>query len=265
MRDRASPAVGPKPGPRTATAEQPTGVRSVERALSILEQLAMAGRACSLSELSSSAGLSVGTTHRVVRTLVFRGYVRQLATKAYTLGPSLVELGDSARYGAGLGAEPHLRDLAERAGGTAGLAVLDGPDVVFVAQAVPRNRGLRVVIALGERAPFACAIGDAILAALPLGRTRDRLVADQLRRCDAPDLAVRLQQVRQLGYAVDDGRDSGGVSCLAVGVNRSVVPAAVVLIGAAGNPDEQVSSSAVQLLRSVASELGSEIGYRKTP
>jgi len=260
MRDTASPAVEPNPGPDMATVEQPAGVRSVERALSILEQLAMAGRACSLSELSSSAGLSVGTTHRVVRTLVFRGYVRQLATKAYTLGPSLVELGDSARYGAGLGVEPHLRDLAERAGGTAGLAVLDGPDVVFVAQAAPRNRGLRMVIALGERAPFASTIGDAILAALPPGRTRDRLMSDQLRRYNASDLAVRLQQVRRLGYAVDDGRDSGGVSCVAVGVNRSVVPAAVVLIGVARSSDEQVTSAAVRLLRTVASGLSSEIG-----
>ena len=238
------------------------GVRSIDRALSILEQLATAGRGCSLSELSSSAGLSIGTTHRVVRTLVGRGYVRQLATRAYVLGPSLIELGDRARFGTGIGVESHLRQLAEQAGGTAGLAVLDGPGVVFVAQAAPRNRGLRIVIELGEQAPLASAIGDAILASLPSGARSDRSVPDQLCRQKDPDLAARLEQVRRRGYAVDDGRVSGGVSCAAVGLSRSVVPAAVVLLGIAGSTSDPGTSDAVELLKSVAVALSAEVGRR---
>src|SRR5690606_41527650 len=70
-------------------AHRSTHVRSIERALAILEQLASSGTACSLSGLASSVGLPSGTTHRVVQTLVAHGYVRQLENREYVLGPSL--------------------------------------------------------------------------------------------------------------------------------------------------------------------------------
>jgi IclR family acetate operon transcriptional repressor len=239
--------------------ERPQGVRSIDRALSILEQLATAGRECGLTELSYAAGLSIGTTHRVIRTLVVRGYVRQLPTRGYVLGPSLVELGDKARYGAGLGVEPRLRDLAEQVGSTAGLAILDGPDIVFVAQAAPRNRALRMVIELGERAPLeSTAVGDAILASLPPRSS----ASEYLRRHPDPERAARLEVVRRRGYAIDDGHNSGGISCLAVGLTRSVVPAAVALLGIAGNSTDRGAGTAVERLKRVACILSSELGMR---
>jgi IclR family acetate operon transcriptional repressor len=241
-------------------AHAPAGVRSVDRALSILEQLAAAGRACSLSELSSSAGLSVGTTHRVVRTLVDRGYVRQLVSKAYVLGPHLVELGDRARYGTGIGVEGHLRELAERAGGTAGLAVLDGPSVVFVAQAAPRHRGLRMVIGLGEEAPLASAIGDAILASLPPKPRSTRLLPEHLFRRNDPDLAARLERVRRRGYAVDHGQVGDGISCVAAGIAHSVVPAAVALLRISGTASDPGANGVAELLKGVAHALGTDLG-----
>lgn len=237
------------------------GVRSVDRALSILEQLAVAGRGCSLTELSSSSGLAVGTTHRVIQTLVARGYVRQLATRAYVLGPSLVGLGDKARYGTGIGVEPSLRELAERTGRTAGLAILDGPDVVFVAQAAPRNQGLRMVIELGERTPFAStAIADAILGSQPPRPGLGRSAPDPYRYRSDPDLAARLEQVRRRGYAIDDGQNSGGISCVAVGLTRPVVPAAVALLRIAGNRSDPGISRVVELLKGAASSLTAELG-----
>ena len=250
----------PNPSPRADRAQPAAGVRSVDRALSILEQLAASGRECSLSELSSSAGLSIGTTHRVVRTLVDRGYVRQLASRAYVLGPHLVELGDRARYGTGIGVDAHLRELAERAGGTAGLAVLDGSSVVFVAQAAPRHRGLRMVIELGEEAPLASAIGDAILESLPVIHRSNRSRLEHLCRRTDPDLAARLEQVRRRGYAVDHGQVSDGVSCVAASIARSVVPAAVALLRIAGSASDPGANGVVELLKGVASALSAEIG-----
>jgi IclR family acetate operon transcriptional repressor len=250
----------PNPSPATDGAQPQVGVRSVDRALSILEQLAAAGRECSLSELSSSAGLSVGTTHRVVRTLLDRGYVRQLATKAYVLGPHLVELGDRARYGTGIGVDTHLRELAERAGGTAGLAVLDGPGIVFVAQAAPRHRGLRMRIELGEEAPIASAIGDAILASLSPRPRSTRSLPEYLCRRHDPDLAARLEQVRRRGYAVDHGQVSDGVNCVAASIAHSVVPAAVALLRISGSASDPGANGVAELLKGVAYALSVDLG-----
>jgi IclR family acetate operon transcriptional repressor len=245
-------------------AHRSTHVRSIERALAILEQLASSGTACSLSGLASSVGLPSGTTHRVVQTLVAHGYVRQLETREYVLGPSLVGLGNKALQGTGIGAEPHLRKLADATGATAGLAILDGADVVFIAQAVPRDRAVRVVLELGERAPFASsAIVDAILASLPSG-TWSRVLTPQACRsyCDR-DAVARIEQVRRRGYSVEGGQGDGGVVCLAAGLSSLEVPAAVVLLGVGMRPTSVANSAVVRTVQSTASALKREIERRR--
>ena len=49
----------------------------MERAFDLLELLSAAGGTLALSQLAALAGLPLPTIHRLVRTLVARGYVRQ--------------------------------------------------------------------------------------------------------------------------------------------------------------------------------------------
>ena len=62
------------------------GVQSIERAFDLLEMLADAGEPVGLSELATVSGLPLPTVHRLMRTLVHRGYVRQEASRRYALG-----------------------------------------------------------------------------------------------------------------------------------------------------------------------------------
>ncbi|MEP7021261.1 MAG: helix-turn-helix domain-containing protein, partial [Pseudonocardiales bacterium] len=60
------------------TAQRGTGgVQSLGRAFAILEVMADAGGIIGLSELAERADLPLATIHRLVRTLVDLGYVRQ--------------------------------------------------------------------------------------------------------------------------------------------------------------------------------------------
>ena len=68
----------------------------MERAFDLLELLSAAGGTLALSQLAALAGLPLPTIHRLVRTLVARGYVRQEPSRRYTLGPRLIPLGDTA-------------------------------------------------------------------------------------------------------------------------------------------------------------------------
>ena len=54
-------------------------------------------------ELAAASGLPMPTIHRLMRTLVARGYARQAPSRRYTLGPNLIRLGEGA--GRQLGAE----------------------------------------------------------------------------------------------------------------------------------------------------------------
>ena len=59
----------------------PGGVQSVERVFELLELITDAGGDVTLSELSSSTDLPLPTIHRLLRTLVTLGYIRQLPNR----------------------------------------------------------------------------------------------------------------------------------------------------------------------------------------
>ena len=65
----------------------PGGVQSIERAFDILERMADAGGEVTLTELVNRTGLPMPTIHRLMRTLVDRGYVRQEPSRRYALAP----------------------------------------------------------------------------------------------------------------------------------------------------------------------------------
>jgi len=76
-------------------AGRPTGgVQSIARVFDLLEAMTDLGGIATLSELAQRSGLPVPTIHRLVRTLVDLGYVRQEPSRAYALAPRLVRLGD---------------------------------------------------------------------------------------------------------------------------------------------------------------------------
>ena len=62
----------------TTTRTGSGGVQSVERVFELLEVITAAGGEMSLSELSATVKPPLPTIHRLLRTLVPSGYVRQL-------------------------------------------------------------------------------------------------------------------------------------------------------------------------------------------
>ena len=88
-----------------------SGVQSVERVFALLELITDAGGSVSLSELASSTDLPLPTIHRLLRTLLPMGYVRQLPNRRYTLGPRLIRIGVTASKQLGALAQPWLASL----------------------------------------------------------------------------------------------------------------------------------------------------------
>ena len=93
------------------------GVQSLDRAFAILEAMADAGGMIGLSQLAEKADLPLATIHRLVRTLVDLGYVRQEASRQYSLGPRLMRLSDNASKRVGALDPPGDDRRGGRAGG----------------------------------------------------------------------------------------------------------------------------------------------------
>ncbi|MGH8894660.1 MAG: IclR family transcriptional regulator, partial [Actinomycetes bacterium] len=212
-----------------------SGVQSLDRAFDLLELMAAAGGEVALSQLAASSGLPVPTIHRLIRTLVASGYVLQLPSRRYALGPRLIGLGESASRTVDAWAGPHLLALAEASGETANLAMLDGEMVVYVAQAPSSRHTMRMFTEVGRRVYAHCTgVGKALLAQLPESEVR-RLVAaagmparTEHTITDVGRLLEELARVSSQGFAVDDGEQEPGVRCVAVAVPGSPTSAVSV-------------------------------------
>ncbi|MCK2219871.1 IclR family transcriptional regulator [Actinomadura sp. ATCC 31491] len=242
-------------------------VQSVERALDVLEALAEHGGEAGLSELAARTGLPYGTIHRLLQTLLARGYVRQDTDRRYALGGGLVRLGGVAGGMVGVWAQPYLAKMVELSGETANLAVLEGDFVVYVAQ-VPSPRRLRMFAEVGRRVlPHSTAVGKVLLA----GRPPQEALA-VFERTGMPrrtpntitavtDMLAELDAVRERGWAMDLGEEELGVHCLAVPVcDGGRVVAAMSVSGPAERIDALDRAELAAGLRRIASGFGGEFG-----
>ncbi len=256
------------PGEKTRPAGRSQGaggVQSLERALGLLERMADAGGEVGLSELAASSGLPLPTIHRLVRTLVSCGYVRQQPNRRYALGPRLIRLGESASRLLGGWARPYLAELVEATGETADMALLDGDEVVYVAQ-VPSRHSMRMFTEVGRRLPpHSTGVGKALLADVPADRVRALLARTGMpaateHTLTEPDAFVaELARIRERGYAVDDGEQEVGVRCLAVTVPGSPTAAAISVSGPAGRVTAAAQERIVPVLREVARRLSAAL------
>lgn len=242
-----------------------TGVQSVDRAIDLLEILTDVGGDATLSELATSTGLPLPTIHRLMRTLVNRGYARQLPSRRYTLGPRLIRLGESAGRQLGAGARPHLERVARELGETANMAMIDRDMAVYVAQA-SSSHSMRMFTEVGRRVYCHCTgVGKMVLAQLSDATVREIVArtgmpaATDLSITNVEDLLVELARIRERGYAVDDGEQEIGVRCFAVAVPDAPTPSAVSVSGPAARVTFEFGEKAVPVLHEAAQRVAGEL------
>jgi IclR family acetate operon transcriptional repressor len=244
------------------------GVQSLDRAFAILEVMADAGGIIGLSQLAEKADLPLATIHRLVRTLVDLGYVRQEASRQYSLGPRLMRLSDTAAKRVGAWTRPAMTAAVARLGESVNLATLDGDEIVYVAQVQPSANFMRMFTEVGRRTwPHATAVGKAILAGFPddqvvalLGRTGMPQYTPSTLGTPEEFLAA-LAQVRKVGYALDEGEQEVGVRCVAVAVPAAPQPMAISMSGPLSRMGDEVVEEAAGVLAEAAAEIGSVLSH----
>lgn len=241
------------------------GVQSLQRAFELLEHLADTGGEASLSELATLSGLPMPTIHRLIRTLVDLGYVRQNTNRRYALGARLIRLGENASMQFGSWARPLLAELVDEIGETANLAVLERDEVVYVAQ-VPSKHSMRMFTEVGRRLlPHGTGVGKAMLAHLPsedvtalLSRTGMPSYTEHTFT-DQDALLRELAKIAQQGYALDEAEQELGVRCVAVAVPGAPVPAAVSVSGPSGRLTMEAVERIAPAVQRIANALGSTL------
>jgi IclR family acetate operon transcriptional repressor len=244
-------------------------VQSVDRALDLLEALSAADGEVSITALAGRTGLHVSTVHRLLSTLLRRGYVRQNAeTSRYYAGAKLATLAEGrSRYGEmRLRARPILRAITESTRETANLVVLDELAAVYI-DTVPSPQVVRLFTAIGNRVPLhATGAGKCILAAMPPAARDALLERIDLRAytphtiIEKPTLRRTLDEARERGFTIDDEEYDDGVRCVAVpvgGMNDAV--AAISVSAPAHRLSRQRCLELVPMLRRSAAELAAAL------
>lgn len=244
----------------------PGGVQSLGRALDLLEILAAAGGHLAIGEIAAESDIPMPTIHRLLKTLVDRGYVRRLANRRYALGFRLVPLGQSAGAMVGTDAQGVLDGLVEQLGESANLAVLSGEHAEYVAQ-VPSKHSMRMFTEVGRRVELHCTgVGKAMLAELD-----DDRVADIVGRVGLPAhtehtitsmkvLRVALDDIRSRGHSIDEQEQELGVRCVAVAVPTGSPSAlAVSVSGPLTRMTDDVVGRAAPLLTAAAAQLAQDL------
>ena len=242
------------------------GVQSLHRALDILETVAARGGTLSIAEIAATTELPMATAHRLVRTLVERGYMRQSSNRAYALGFRLPPLASVANVVLGRGAAPILSDLVAEVGETANLAILSGDEAEYIAQE-PSRYAMRMFIEVGKRVELHCTgVGKALLAQLDDGAVYAIVDRQALTRHTNHTITTRvallaeLNRIRRQGYALDDQEQEIGVRCVAVPIpSDEFTWMAVSVSGPVTRMTDQLVDAAVPLLRSAADQLATHI------
>ena len=237
-----APAVRPLPASSHDTG---TAVRSVERALMLLEALGSAPSPSRLSELAQATGLAKATVHRILNALVVRGFAAR-AEEGYTLGGRVLQLAADVRQADRLQRlfMPFLLELHVRTRGAVSVGLLSGSQVVY-SGSVHDYRGTP---RLRETAPAYCtALGKLLLAYQPsvlhgLGGERlEKLTSKTV--ASVADLRLQLTDIRRRGvaYAIEE-RVPGEVEVAApvFGLDRQLITGLSV-VGTAGALDLEVS------------------------
>ncbi len=200
-------------------------VQSVERTLDLLEALANAQGEISITHLAGRTTLHVSTVHRLLATLVHRGYVRQnRETARYYLGSKLALLGEGApRYTElRLQAQTPLQALSELVNETTNLVVLEETAAVYIDQ-VQCKQVVRLFNQVGNRVPLQATAAGKVLLAWMAPEVRDGIIDRLEFRTHTPRtiasrsvLLAALDTARRNGYALDEEEYQLGVRCVAV-------------------------------------------------
>lgn len=242
-------------------------VRAIDRACDILDLLIDQPDGMAIKDLADNTNVHRSTIFRYLRTLESRRYVEHDAeTGVYRLGLALLPLYAHQADNLVQRTRPHLEWLRDQFDETANLGILDGSKVLHL-DIVESRKAMRIASRLGDRdAIHSTALGQAIAASLPLERVTAILDKEGLPAftdntiTDRSAFKARLQEVRDKGYAFEDGENEAEGRCVAVPLLEGRIHAAVsVAAPAARLPDDRLSSF-VAALSDVAERIANEFG-----
>jgi len=248
-------------------------MRTVDKALNLLNYFSTEKPEYGLSELAREAGLDKATTLRIMASLGQHGFIEQHPeTRKYRLGTSLLRLARirEASFPVFSIVKPVLDRLAEETGETAHASLVAGSDLITIGISEPQ-RSTRVFVDPAQLLPFhATASGLAFLSFAPEERREATLRSDRLPQhtpqtiTSTAELGRRIDRIHADGYAQASGSFEGEVVGIAAPIfgwqGHATGAIAVATVASRATPElahlvaGKVVAASVEVTRALGSE-----------
>jgi len=201
-------------------------MQSVERALKIIDVMARQRSPVTLTDVAQLTGLHKSVAHRIIHTMESCGFVeKEEFGERYRAGMAAFEFGVRYRHTTSLvrQGEATLRELIDDRDQSASLAVRRDTEMVCLLEV--NHQAMHFDQAYHGRGYLHnTALGKALLAWLPKSELAELIPRLHLRATTSRtivrpgQLSIHLEEVRRLGYAVDDEESRYGWRCVSVPV-----------------------------------------------
>jgi len=249
-------------------AQTKSSIQVIDRMMHLIETLVRHPSPANLKQLAVETGLHPSTAHRILAVMVENRLVDRIEPGTYRLGIRLLELGNLVRMRLNVRQEalPSMQALHDELRETVNLSVRQGDEVVYVERVSSSGQMMRVVQAVGTRAPLhATAVGKVFLAedgadaasAYAQRAGLSRLTEHTLT--DAAALDNELVQIRSRGYAIDREEAEKGVSCIGAGIRDDEGRLVAGLSVSA--PSDRLDTAWAVRVRDAAEHVSRAMGY----
>lgn len=254
--------------------EKNNTVQSLERAIMLLEELAMHQDGCGITYLSNLTGLHKSTVHRILNTLMAKGYIeKNPETEKYSLGMRFLYLSSTILDQMDIRkvAKPLLERLCSNTGEVVHLSILDNGEAVYIDKVENPNKSIRMYSQIGKRVPLHCTgVGKILIAWLPDKDLEAILKKHGMKRftentiTDIETLKKHLKKIREMGYAIDEMEHEEGIRCVAAPIYniKGKVIASVSVSGPVLHVTKERIPELTEEVIKTAKEISYHLGYR---
>ena len=249
-------------------------IKSLDKALTILECFSYQKKELNLSELAEQTGIHVSRAKRITSNLTFRGYLQRDAdNRRYRLGLRLFEMGGIVLSSFSLreASAYSMSRLQSETGGTVLLGVNIQDRLVYLDKREGKGP-IRVYSEIGQKRPLHYGMLGILLMAYLDQEDVDRVLADTPLEAytsrsitDRDAFSIRLEEVRRQGYCIEKDeavKGTIGISAPIRNHTRKIIAALGISLIADGEVQGRLHSL-LNAVRRSCDEISSNLGYLK--
>jgi len=248
-------------------------MKSLQKAIDVLELFLGNEDEISLSELAKSSGFNKSTVNRIAAIFVKRGYLKQIEKRGkYSLGMKFLDFSGIIKSRIKIRdiAMPYMIKLSQLAKDSVMLSVWDGRKAVF-SETIPAKYPLRIIPDEGTKIPLHCTgVGKIFLADMTEPELESYFSTTKLQPCTANtitepnQLKTHIMRIAKEGVAFDDEEYYLGVRNVSAAIKGSDgnVVAAIGVLGPSVRLTRAKLNELTPIVKSCALEISRDLGYK---